>query len=189
MATGALGFACRCGAVAGTVEAAGASHVRCHCRDCRAAYTHLGQGDPGPVALLQTTQDAVRLARGADGLGAFRHSPRGPIRWYAACCGSPLCLTPTKARAAHVSLNLDRLDAPEAAGPLVAEAFIPSGPGRTRHSGALRMVSRVLSRILARNLDGRWRETPFFGPDGAPIRPPRILDRAERAAALAALTR
>lgn len=190
MAGAALGFSCRCGALSGELARAAPAEITrvvCHCRDCRSAYTHLGLPDPGPVDLAQATQDAVRIDRGEAQLRAFRHSPRGPLRWYAACCGMPLFLTPTKARAVHVSVNADRLDAPEALGPVVAEAFVPVAPGKTRHKGAPRMVLRVLSRILARNLDGRWRGSPFFGPDGAPISAPHMLTRAERAKALAAL--
>ena len=186
---GALAFACRCGALRGEVEATATTttRVRCHCRDCRAAYTHLGQADPGMVDILQTAQQAIRLTRGTARLRVFRHSPRGALRWYAGCCGTPLVMTPVKARLVHAGLNVDALAAPDMAGEVVAEAFVPLPSGGTRHRGAVRMVVRMASRILAGTIDGSWRRTPFFGPDGAPIVPPRIATQKERAAALAAL--
>lgn len=192
MAGTALGFACRCGALRGAVTdatPAAATHAICHCRDCRSAYTHLGRPDPGSVGILQTTQDRIRITRGGEHLHVFRHSPRGALRWYAGCCGTPLALTPLKPRLAHAGLNVDRLEAPEAIGKATAEGFVPTASGGTRHRGAARMVLGVLSRMLAKNLDGTWRDTPFFDASGAPVREPRVSSREERAAALAALAR
>lgn len=187
-----LGFACRCGQLRGEiVDAAPAAftHAICHCGDCRSAYTHLGQADPGAVDILQTTQDRIHIAQGGEQLRVFRHTPRGALRWYAGCCDTSLFYTPLKPRLAHVSVNADRLDEPSAAGKVQAEGFIPAPDGRTRHKGALRMVARMASRILVANLSGAWRRTPFFGPDGEPARPPHVLTREQRAEALSALRR
>ncbi len=187
---GRLGFACACGKLRGEVtDAAPAAytHILCHCGDCRSACVHLGHPDPGKVDILQTTQDRIRIAEGGENLRVFRLTPKGTLRWYAACCDTPLFITPLSARLVHVGLNADRLDKPAAVGRVVAEGFIPTRDGKQRHKGMLRMISRLASRIVARNLDGRWRESPFFDADGDPVRAPRILDREERAAALLGL--
>ena len=183
---GDLAFACRCGALGGTLSDMGpsaATHVRCHCADCRGAYAYLGRPDPGPVGILQTTQDRVAITRGAEHLRAFRHTPRGPLRWYAGCCGTPFFYTPLKARLVHVGVNVDALADPAAAGPVEAEGFVPSRKG-PRHVGAGRMVMRMAARMLARNLGGQWRATPFFDGAGRPVVEPHVLGRDERAAAL-----
>lgn len=192
MAADTLGFACRCGALRGEirdVSPAAFTHVVCHCGDCRSAYTHLGLADPESVGIFQTTQDRIHIAQGGDNLRVFRHTPRGALRWFAACCGTPLFFTPLKARLVHVGVNADRLDAPEALGKVRAEGFVPAGPGKVRHKGMPRMVSRMLTRMAAKNLNGEWRDTPFFDADGAPVREPQVLSREARAAALMGLRR
>lgn len=186
-AGGPLGLACACGGFRGEIAGAAPStftHAVCHCGDCRSAYVHLGHADPGRVGVLQTSQGRIRILRGGEHLRVFRHTPKGALRWYAACCDSHLALTPLRARLVHASLNADRLDTPAAAGPVLAEGFLPAKDGTQRHKGMLRMISRMASRILAANLDGSWRDTPFFDADGAPVVKPRVLTRDEREKAL-----
>ncbi|WP_308917362.1 DUF6151 family protein [Jannaschia sp. LMIT008] len=180
-------FACRCGALAGTLrdmEPSAFTHIRCHCRDCRAAYTHLGHADPDAVGILQTSQDRVSIDRGGENLRVFRHSPRGALRWYATCCDTPLFYTPLKARLVHVGVNADVLSDDDDPGRVQAEGYVPDGKGGTRHKGAARMVGRMVPRMLSGNLSGSWRDTPFFADDGAPAVPPHVLTREQRAAAL-----
>ena len=187
-----LSFACACGTLRGElrdVSPAGSTHVVCHCRDCRSAYTHLGRDDPGEVGILQTTQDRVAFTAGREHLGLFRHTPKGAMRWFARCCGSPLFHTPTGARLVHAGLNADRLDDPKAAGPVDAQAFVPKPGGGATHKGLARMVTRMASRIAAGNLSGGWRDSPFFDDAGAPVVAPQVLGKADRAAALSKLRR
>ncbi|TFL19578.1 DUF6151 family protein [Jannaschia formosa] len=187
-----LGFACACGKLRGEVtdvSPAAYTNIVCHCADCRSAYTHLGLADPEKVGILQTTQDRIRIAEGGENLRLFRLSSKGALRWFATCCNTPLFYTPTKARAVHVGVNADRLDRPEAVGPVTAEAFIPAGAGKTRNRGMGRMVGRWLTRMAAKNLNGEWRGSPFFDAEGAPRVPPQVLSREERAAALMRVSR
>jgi hypothetical protein len=185
-----LGFACICGQLRGElydISPAAYTRILCHCADCRSAYTHLGLADPEKVDILQTTQDRVRIQQGGENLRVFRHTPRGALRWYATCCGTPLFHTPLRQRLVHVGMNADRLDQPDDVGRIMAETFIPGPGGKQTHKGMVRMVSRMVSRMAAKNLSGEWRGTPFFGDDGAPAREPKLLTREERAAALMAV--
>ena len=182
-----LGFACTCGRLRGHVEdvsPAAYTHIVCHCGDCRSAYTHLGLADPEKVGILQTTQDRVKIDEGGENLRVFRHTERGALRWFATCCDTPLFYTPLKARLVHVGLNTDRLDDASAIGKVRAEGFIRAKDGKTRHKGAIGMVGRMVSRMAAKNLNGEWRDTPFFAEDGRPVVTPKVLSREERAAAL-----
>lgn len=185
-------FRCRCGQLRGDLgdlAQAEYTHVRCHCTDCRAAYTYLGQADPGSVGILQTTQDRVHISAGSEHLAVFRHSPRGALRWFAKCCGTPLFFTPLKRRLVITGLNTDALESPDDLGPVQVEAFLPSPHGRPRHRGAAGLVAAVIKRMLANNLSGAWRQTIFFDEAGAPIRAPHILSREERRRALTAVER
>jgi hypothetical protein len=182
-----LGFACRCGRLRGRVRdvaPAAASHIICHCADCRSAYTHLGLADPEKVGILQTTQDRIEIDAGGEALCVLRLSKRGALRWYASCCDTPLFYTPLKAWMVHVGLNADRLDEREAAGPVIAEAFLPTKDGKPRHKGAGRMAVRMLTRMASQALSGAWRRSRFFDAEGRPSVPPQVLTREQRAAAL-----
>ncbi|WP_371153156.1 DUF6151 family protein [Jannaschia sp. 2305UL9-9] len=182
-----LGFACTCGKLRGEitdVTPAAYTNIVCHCADCRSAYTHFGLADPEKVGILQTTQDRVKITQGGEHLRVFRLSGKGALRWYAKCCDTPLFFTPTKARAVHVGINTDRLDQPERVGKPVVEGFKPVPGGGHKHIGAGRMVARMATRIAAKNLNGEWRNSPFFDDEGAPTATPKVLTREQRAAAL-----
>ncbi|MFO6465408.1 DUF6151 family protein [Jannaschia sp. KMU-145] len=188
-----LGFACRCGELRGVVAdvaPADYTHIACHCADCRSAYTHLGLADPEKVEILQTAQDRIRITQGGENLRIMRLSPKGALRWYATCCDTPLFFTPTKARFVHVGVNADRLDDATEAGPVVAEAFIPAPDGKAGHKGMPKMVGKMLVRMAAKNLNGDWKDSPFFEADGTtPTVIPQVLTREERAAALMGVRR
>lgn len=126
----------------------------------------------------------MKITEGGENLRVFRLSPKGALRWYATCCDTPLFFTPLKARLVHVGVNTDRLDDPDAPGKVVAEAFIPKGDGTSTNRGLPRMVGRMVTRMAAKNMNGEWRDTPFFDDHGAPAVSPQVLSREERAAAL-----
>ena len=182
------GFACVCGKLRGHVRDLSpgtAVHLRCLCGDCRAAEIFLDQPDPNPdgVDLAQLDPAAVVFDGGAEHLALLRLSPTGALRWYAACCSSPMFITVASPKVAVATIRVPRLDAPERVGPVRARAFIPRPGGRHRHEHIGRLVWPVLTRSLARLLDGRWRETPFF--DAAtrkPVCKARVLSPAERRA-------
>ncbi|MEM9795560.1 MAG: DUF6151 family protein [Pseudomonadota bacterium] len=179
-----LSFACRCGLLRGQLKGMDPkayTHVVCHCADCRSAYTHLGLADPDKVSIIQTSQDAVKITQGGEHLRVFRLSPKGALRWYATCCDTPLFYTPLKARLVHVGINADRVEGDLSR--VEAEGYIHTPKG-TKNKGIPRMLGKMISRMAAKNLNGDWKDSPFFEPDGAPIRPPQVLTREERAAAL-----
>ena len=182
---GTLGFKCRCGELAGElrpVEARDYTHVVCHCADCRSHYTHLGLADPEKVGIVQTSQDRVHVTKGGENLRVFRLGPKGALRWFATCCDTPLFYTPAKSpRMTHVGVMADAVT--EEIKPVEVRGYVPAGDGRTTHEGAARMGRAMLGRIVASNLSGRWKDSPFFA-DGAPAVPPVTLTREQRAAAL-----
>lgn len=186
---GPLGFACACGTVSGRIEPfarGGGMHVRCHCRDCRAAEIYLGQPDPRPdgVALYQTTPDRIIFDQGRDMLALMALGPKGIYRWYAACCRSPLFNTARTARFPFAGVHVSAIGATERLGPVRGEAFIPKPDGSTRNTGAGAFVYGLLSRSIVAWISGRWRQTPFFDlATGKPVVEPRMLTKEERAAA------
>lgn len=187
-APGPLGFSCDCGAVRGHLVAAAVrsgTRVVCHCRDCRAAELHLGRRDPDPdgVDLFQTTPDMIAFATGADRLAVFRLGPKGPMRWYASCCGAPMFNTLASPKLPFVAIASPRLEQPHRLGPVRALAFVPQPGGGTRHRHAARLVWGVIVRMAAARLSGRWRHTPFFDvATGAPAAEPALVAPDAKAA-------
>ncbi|WP_424984763.1 DUF6151 family protein [Microbulbifer sp. S227A] len=181
-------LSCTCGKVRGRVRPATSrtgTHLICHCRDCRAVGRYLGGGDAGPdgVDLVQTSPDTIEFETGTEYLAILRLSPKGPLRWYASCCKTPMFNTLARPGLAFVTVLLDTADNPELFGPVVAQSFVPQPGGPPRHKNGGRMVFRALSRMIAARLSGRWRQTPFFDlQTGDPIAPVRVFTRDERKA-------
>lgn len=184
------GFACSCGALAGEIDPLSPSagtHVECFCDSCRATNVYLGQPDPRPggVDLFQITPDMIRITKGGENLAALQLTPKGPLRWYAACCNAPLFNTLRTANLPFATLMVERLEDPARVGPVRVQSFVRGKDGKQTHKGAALMVWRLLTRMGAARLSGRWKETPFFDiGTGKPVAEPKLLSREERAAAM-----
>jgi len=181
--------------VRGSVETA-APHERivCYCADCQ-AYAHL-LGRPGEdldarggTHVVLTVASAVRIDSGAERLACLRMTPRGPLRWYAACCDTPVANTAPLRGAAYASLLAPVLGG---AGPALDAAFGPArrfgfvktakGEPKPRQTSFLGAYLRVAAWSLKARLDGSWRRTPFFdAATGRPLVAPRVLAPDERA--------
>ena len=174
-----VAFGCACGAVSGRGDPCtrhSGTHVQCFCTDCRRADLHLDQPDPANsgVGLFITTADTVSFATGTDQFACFQLSRSGPLRWYAACCTTPLFNTSPKRQFPFVAVHVGRLVDRDVLGPVKLRTFRPSGNGRSRHSGNPIAFFQVVGRVLSARVTGRWRKTPFFDKvSGRPIIAPQ----------------
>lgn len=140
----------------------------------------------GGTSIVQTVPSAVHITQGSDQLRCVVLKPAGLLRWYAACCRTPIgntlasykmhfvglvqaCLVPEK------GTTLD-----EAFGPLVANVNTGSAKGepRPRASSPLPMVAKFLAGVVRARVNGSYQNTPFFSADGIPVATPEILDEA-----------
>ena len=175
-------FACDCGALAGELHVSprSGSHVACHCADCRATLVfHDRDWDQSTgTRVWHTTPDHVRVLKGADRLAAIKVTPKGFLRWYASCCGTPIgASTETKA-IPFCGLHTDVLETTEPLGPIVAEAYVSAASPRHIRFG--RLVSRVVLRALVARLAFRT-GNPFLDGRGHPVGPVHVLSGSERA--------
>jgi hypothetical protein len=188
-----LSFSCRCGSLAGHLHPGALRHglrLTCHCNDCHAAEryhsrAHDREEPVRGVALYQTHPDFVHFDTRTEHLAVMRLGPNGLMRWYASCCGTPICNTLAKPTLPFVGVCVNTLDTPEALGKVKAEGFLPSRTpgGQPRHRGAARLVYGVFSRMITSLVTGRWRNTPFFDTDTrTPRADPMVLTKSERAA-------
>lgn len=88
---------CRCGALRGRVvdlSPADCSRVSCYCRDCRAYLRWLGADTlldaHGGTEIIQLAPRQLTIEQGAEQLRCVRLSEKGLMRWYAACCRTPV---------------------------------------------------------------------------------------------------
>ncbi len=185
---GALRFSCRCGSLSGHLTPGAeklGSRILCHCADCRAVELYHDCPDPSGsgVDLLQLNPDMVHIDQGAAHLSLLQLSPRGLFRWYAGCCGTPLFNTPRTPKLPFVAVRSALFDDPDRLGRVIAQAFIPKRGKPPVHKGAARMTYKLMTRMIPARLSGRWRQTPFFDiATGAPVSPPLVLSKQDRAA-------
>lgn len=179
-------LACRCGATRWTIAAdAPGTHVECYRADCQTFLNHLKAEDyldaAGGTELFQTLPHAIRFSKGQENLRLLRLSPKGLLRWYAGCCGTPIANTLASPTIPFVGMVLR--PGQTGFGPVVTHANVKSARQPILPSGILRAVFGVLTRGLSAKLTARRRPNPFFGPDGAAAAQPEILTYEERRAA------
>ncbi len=161
----------------------------CYCRDCQAFLAHLDRSGiadaAGGTDLFQAMPDQLCIVSGAEHLAALKLSDKGPIRWYAACCNTPICNTGGSRRVPLASLVVQFFDHPEATGEVIAR--VNRKGARERIEGDAGSVRRLIGSFLGRAVlslvTGRYRRTPFFDAAGAPVAPPKRLTAEEKARA------
>ena len=87
---------CRCGTLKALVhDPRNSNHAVCYCRDCQAFAHFLGRADEvlderGGTEVIQVLPKNVVFTQGIEALACMRLTPEGLVRWYAACCKTPI---------------------------------------------------------------------------------------------------
>ena len=197
-----LNYTCRCGGMSAKIEGVTPSKVImrtvCYCHDCQAYARHLGQEDDilderGGTRIFQVPPKLVTFERGAEHLAAVRFSDNGPVRWYAACCRSPMGNTLVTRAVAFVGMTerkgqFSREDG-ERLGPLKTCVFADDAKGghdpALKKANLLLMLPPMLLKLAGAYLSGDHKQTPFFDENGAPVVEPEIMATDDRDALLA----
>jgi hypothetical protein len=179
---------CGCGTVHGTLAAdAWINRVICYCDDCQAFPAALDCADAvlderGGTDIAQTGPRYVTFAGGREQLACLRLTPKGPLRWYARCCNTPIGNTPANPKFAFVGLvhsclgGTAALDA--AFGPPRMAVFTKFARGEPKPRMRLPVLGALTfaGRLLGTRLGGGYRHTPFFDTQGAPVARPREVE-------------
>ncbi|MBS0336701.1 MAG: hypothetical protein JSS40_07805 [Proteobacteria bacterium] len=185
---------CRCGTLKGYVSPPGmAVRMICYCRDCQAYARFLGTPgavlDPqGGTEIVATLPGQVHFTEGEAVLACMSLSGRGPLRWYASCCNTPIGNTSRDFKTAYVGLVHSCLAGSE---PSLQESFGPvrmvlwtkSANGEVKPSqlGVFAGMLRIMTGVIGARIGGAYKHNPFFLADtGTAIREPRVLTEAER---------
>jgi hypothetical protein len=187
-------FRCACGAVAGFVEnGRRATHSVCYCEDCQAYARFLRRETElldarGGCECIQTLPKDVIFQSGRERLACVRLSERGLLRWYAACCNTPIGNTPATSRLPFVGLSRACLEGP---GQSVERSFGPvrfcvytggaRGRPKPRPFGQGGFVLWLIGNRLRARLSGGFGDNPFFDTaSDKPIVEPQVLTPVER---------
>lgn len=183
---------CRCGAVRGRLDDKGISNrIVCHCTDCRAFAHFLGQAGEmldahGGTEIVQVAQSRLRFDQGADRLATVRLSERGMIRWYAACCGTPIGNTLAAPGAAfigliHNCLQRERMDDDFGARVAIVNTDTALGTPKPQQRGLAGAIGRFIWIVVTQRIGAKYRQSPLFDAAGRPRVEPTILSAAELA--------
>ena len=191
-----IGLRCQCGKLQAEVDPRGvAARVVCYCKDCQAYARFLGReagmlDAAGGTEVEAALPAAVRFTAGIEHLGCMSLSPRGPYRWYATCCLTPIGNTARDPKMSYVGLNRACLDAPDETldrqlgrSRSVVERASAHGPVAATPVRTALAVAKIGGMILRARLGGGYRNNPFFVPGSArPLRAPQVLTLDERQA-------
>jgi hypothetical protein len=189
---------CRCGAVRGVatqLSAKTGSRVICYCDDCQAFAHFLKRPDvldaAGGTDLFQMAIGRVTITQGQDALRSMRLSPSGMLRFYTACCSTPIGNT-MNGHVPFVGLVLEFADlaadgktrdgvfgpalgimAKFARGPVPKDAVVKVPVG---------LLVRSVGLLLGWKFSGLGGPSPFFDAKHQPRVQPDVLSEAERSA-------
>jgi hypothetical protein len=195
-----ISLRCRCGHVHGVARevspSAGFRFV-CYCTDCQAFARFLERPDvldaAGGTDIFQMAAGRVTFTAGMDALRCLTFSGK-VLRWYAACCRTPIANTAATARFPVVALIHSFMDCEaagascdEALGPPLCRIYDRSAtaplPANAPPSPSLGMFASRASKILGWWVRGLDRPNPFFDErTNVPLSAPRVLTASEREA-------
>ena len=161
----------------------------CYCTDCQAFARRFGRTDMldghGGSDLYQVQPHQVVFLEGEENLAVLRLTGRGPLRWYAACCGTPMANTWTSPKVPFATLTAAQFNDRDSLGPIHAQTFRRDGLGYVEKEGTgiALVLFAFLRRVIFSFVTGKWRQTAFFTAEGAPKRKAIRLSDAERRAA------
>jgi Family of unknown function (DUF6151) len=187
---------CTCGALRGELRPSHrVNRLVCYCADCQAYARFLGRADEildaqGGTEVVHVAPRDVEFLDGIERLACMRLTDRGILRWYAACCRTPIGNTLASYRRPFVGLvhTCVRTDSEGSLegffGPVQARVNTGSALGHPKPvaNGLPTALMRVAITMIRERTGGGYRHSPFFRATGEPVAVPRVLSATERAA-------
>ncbi len=195
---------CRCGTLQGQVhDPRNSNHALCYCRDCQAFAHFLGRAgevldERGGTEVIQVLPRNVVFTQGADSLACMRLTSKGLVRWYAACCKTPIGNTLHTPKMSFIGLVHTCLKTTDAGRESLDAVFGPvtcwvnpsgaKGEPKPKVAGLGRTLVWFFGTVVRARLNGDYRKTPFFDmATGQPVVQPRILSDPEHVQLMAAV--
>ncbi|MEP3297439.1 MAG: DUF6151 family protein [Pseudoruegeria sp.] len=189
-----LPLSCQCGSVKGVaknVSKKSCNRVVCYCSDCQAFANNIGAGarvlnEHGGTELVQLAPSDVRLTKGRDHIACLRFSDKGPFRWYASCCNTPIANTAKPnfpfVGLSHAFIEMNAMTKDAKIGPVrwhcQTQDAADSWPSDQKRNGfPIGLSFRMIGLIAGWKLRGLGHPNPLFSNDNEPIVEPRLVDR------------
>ena len=181
---------CKCGTIRGQIEGTGtSSRVICYCTDCRAFAHFLGQGAvvldaQGGTEIVQVAQPRLHISQGVEQLACVRLSPNGMLRWYAACCNTPLGNTMADPKIGfigviHSALDSSRMDSDFGTSISKLNTSTALGANKPAQNGLPGVIGRFLWLVVSTRISGKYKKSQLFDSLGVPIVQPTALTPEE----------
>lgn len=190
---------CRCGKIRGVLTPTRpANRCVCYCDDCQAFARHLkapdALNDRGGTEIIQVPPSNLTFTRGAEHLACLRLTDTGMLRWYSACCNTPIGNTPANPRVSfvgliHTCLLGDSQSRRASFGPVTMVVGVKSAIGKDKPqtAGLVSGIAKTMAMIVKARLSGAYRRNPFFNQEtGAAVVTPTVLSASELRAAKSA---
>ncbi len=180
---------CDCGEVRFRLAPVEGTRCVCYCASCQAFLAHLGRSEladaVGGTDLFQTGPNLATLEQGGQYLANLRLTDKGPLRWYATCCNTPICNTGAKRAVPLASFLVRSLDNDAVIGPVIARVNRKDATGHVAGDGGSmrRLIFAFMGRAIVLLATGKYKKTPFFDANGAPVAPTTRLSSEELARA------
>lgn len=182
---------CDCGAIRGEIRGTGTTNrVICYCTDCRAFARFLGKpgvlDGQGGTEIVQLNLSRLTFLAGQEHLAAVRLSDQGMVRWFAACCKTPIGNTlpnPTMSFIGliHSCLSHTKLDSDFGTHVALVNTDTAVGEPKPGQRGLLRVIARILWIAGAGRITGTYKRSALFDESGSPRVQPAVLTPAELA--------
>lgn len=189
---------CKCGQVRGVLTLTKPTNrCVCYCGDCQAFARHLQAHNAmdahGGTEVIHVPPSSLQFNQGTENLACLRLTSKGMLRWYAACCNTPIGNTVANPRMSFIGLvantclpgNSQSRDA--VFGPVTMVVGVESAIGdgeKPRAAGLVSGMAKAITIMVKERLSGRYRLSPFFNPKtGLAIATPKVLTASELAAA------
>jgi hypothetical protein len=181
---------CNCGKVKGILQPSkDINRCVCYCSDCQAFAGFLKRerdilDEMGGTSILQTIPEHVSFVEGTEHLACIRLTENGLLRWYAACCNTPIGNTPPNFKLPfigliHNCLSVEPASLNETFGPIRMHVSTQEAIGepKPQSMGVLAGTLRVMGMVFRSRLDGSYQQNPFFvSATAAPIVTPKVLN-------------
>lgn len=178
-----LPLKCRCGTVTGTIRNVSptrGNHGACCCLSCQRFANHLQPDGSlldefGGTEVYQMPLAYLEIDTGHEQLRCLRLTQKGPLRWYTACCRTPIGNTLT-AGFPFLGLIASIVDGDltAAAGPITTyvqtqHALKPITGHKAASAFPPGAVFKIMAMMLSWKLQGLNKPTPLFDSDGKPV--------------------
>jgi hypothetical protein len=115
-------------------------------------------------------------------------SEKGLLRWYTACCRTPIGNTPRAPKLSYVGLvhscfagSPIELDAAFGPSKVAINTASANGTVNSTPWSTFRAVLKIMRNVWGSRLSGKYRDNPFFMPGTAePLVAPQVLTATER---------